>query len=237
MLEELIYGYINIIIYFIISASTALLFKKFLVVEKEVFRKVLHFILLGSIVILVYGFETWWISVIATGLLIVMVYPLLTIGEKIKGYSDMLVERKNGEIKRSFVIVFIMFIAIITLCWGIIGEKYLVLASIFAWGFGDAAAALVGVKFGNKYFKGNIINKNKSVEGSLAMFFVSFVAVIGILLLNNPNDIHKHIPIAIITAAVASFVELISKDGMDTITCPLASAMVLIPMIHLMGGF
>lgn len=236
MIEELIYGFLKLIIYFIFSASSALLARKLFRMEREVFRKILHFILLGSIIILVYGFNTWWISVMAVGLLILLVYPFLVLGERIKSYSELLIERKSGEIKRSFLIVFIMFVLVITLCWGIIGEKYLVLASIFAWGFGDAAAALVGIKIGKKYFKENIINGDKSVEGSLAMFFVSFTAVMVILILNNQSNLIKNVPIALVTAGVASFVELLSKDGMDTITCPIASALVLIPMIQLMGG-
>ena len=92
------------------------------------------------------------------------------------------------------------------------------------------------MKIGKKYFKKSIINKNKSVEGSLAMFVVSFTAVMIILMLNNQSDFTRYVPIAFIIATVASFVELLSKDGMDTITCPIASAMVLIPMIYLAGG-
>ena len=38
----------------------------------------------------------------------------------------------------------------VCICWGIFGEKYLVLATIYAWGIGDGLAALVGKRFGKR---------------------------------------------------------------------------------------
>ena len=48
-----------------------------------------------------------------------------------------------------------MFMLAVGVCWGRLGDRNLALASIFAWGPGDAAAALVGKRYGK-----NKIGKN-----------------------------------------------------------------------------
>jgi hypothetical protein len=47
----------------------------------------------------------------------------------------------------------------------------------------------------------------------------------------GPNQWYEYIPVALNTAIVCTLVELFTKNGMDTITCPLAAACVLIPML------
>jgi len=91
--------------------------------------------------------------------------------ERVPGYSDLLTERGHGEIKRSLLLVFFMFSFILLLCWGILERKYLVLASVLAWGVGDAAAALFGKKFGRIRLRGRGLSGEKTLEGFLAMFF------------------------------------------------------------------
>lgn len=64
----------------------------------EVFRKLLHMILICSIFVLTYAFSTWWISVAASVLFALIVFPILLFAERISGYSNLLTERKKGEI-------------------------------------------------------------------------------------------------------------------------------------------
>ncbi len=120
--------------------------------------------------------------------------------------------------------------------FGLFGQRYLVLASAAAWGLGDAAAALVGKRFGKRYIEGGLVEGRKSLEGPLAMFVVSFVSVLLILLVHGSLRWHGYIPIALVTAAVTAVVELYTKGGMDTLTCPLAAASVLIPLVYLWGA-
>jgi phytol kinase len=164
-----------------------------------------------------------------------MVFPILFFAERIPGYSQLLVERKDGEIKRSLVVAFSMFTVLICICWGWLGEKYLVIASVLAWGLGDAAAALVGKRFGRHFIVGKLIEGRKSLEGTLAMFAVSFVSVIVVLIAYGAVKWYGYAPIAIITAAVCAVVELYTKNGMDTLTCPLAAAATMIPLVRLLG--
>lgn len=164
---------------------------------------------------------------------IVIIYPLLSLAEKLNCYSELLTERKSGEIKHSLILVFIMFAALNSICWGWLGNRWLVLACISAWGFGDAAAALVGKKYGRHYLEGRLIEGRKSVEGTLAMFTVSFISVLIILLIKGNAPWYFSMIIAALTAAASSLVELYTRNGMDTITCPFAAAAVLLPLLHL----
>ena len=232
---EFITGFGVILAYFAVCASSALFLRLLVTVPREVFRKILHFILLGSIFVWTYAFKTWWISAMAAVVFMIIVFPILALAERIPGYSELLIERKSGEIKRSLVVVFSMFAILISFCWGLLGEKYLIIASALAWGLGDAAAALVGKRFGKHYLEGRLIEGRKSLEGTLAMFVVSFFAVLVVLLIHGSIRWYGYVPIAAVTGAVCAVVELYTKGGMDTITCPLAAAAVLIPLVHLWG--
>lgn len=235
MLLEFIRGYGMLLGYFAVCAASALALRRVITFPTEVFRKTLHMIPLGSILVWTYAFETWWISALATVTFIAMVFPILQLGERFPGYSEVLCERKHGEIKRSLVVVFCMFAVLIAVCWGWLGERYLVIASVFAWGFGDAAAALVGKRFGRHPIEGPLVEGRKSLEGTLAMFAVSFLSVMAVLLAHDAGQAHGYVPIAAATAVVCAVVELFTKDGMDTLTCPLAAAATLIPLLRLWG--
>lgn len=67
----------------------------------------------------------------------------------------------------------------------------------------------------------------------MAMFAVSFLSVLLILWLYVPMEGSGYVLAAAATALVTAWVELISRNGMDTLTCPLAAAAVLIPLVSL----
>jgi len=236
MLSEFLAGCGGLIGYFVPCAAAALLLRRLVAVPAEVFRKTLHMILLGSIFVLTYAFTTWWVSAAAALAFAAALFPVLALAERLPGYSALLTERKRGEIKRSLAVVFAMFAALISVCWGWLGEKYLVIASVLAWGLGDAAAALVGKRFGRHLIEGRLVEGRKSLEGTLAMFAVSFLTVMAVLLANRSMAWYGYAPVSALTAAACAVVELYTKDGMDTLTCPFAAAAVLIPLIHLAGA-
>ena len=68
------------------------------------------------------------------------------------------------------------------------------------------------------------------------MFVTSFACVWVILVIRGGLTGAAYMLIALAVAAVSAAVELYSMHGMDTITCPLAAAAVLIPLIHAFGG-
>ena len=162
--------------------------------------------------------------------------PILWFAERFKGYSKLVTERKSGELKSSLLVVFFMYAVVVAICWGWFDDRMLALASIYAWGFGDAAAALVGKRFGKHKIGGKIIQGRKSFEGTTAMFIVSLISVFTILTLRGGLMWYETLVISVVVAAVSAVVELYTLNGIDTITCPVAAMVVLIVLLRLVGG-
>ena len=222
-------GYVCI--YYLICASVALTCRKLIKIPDEVFRKTLHFILLGSLVFWVIGFDSWEKSAIGCIIFEIIVFPILMLFERLKNYSKVVTERKKGELKSSLLIVFTTFALIICLCWGLLGDKYLVFASIYTWGFGDAFAALIGKKYGK-----HKIYKKKSLEGSIAMFIVSLACAFIILTIRGITPWYGIIVTSLLVSFVVTIVELYTPNGLDTITCPLSAMIVMLSMLYIFGG-
>lgn len=174
----------------------------------------------------------WWNSALSCVVFAAIVYPILRYLERFETFSQLISERKTGELKNSLIVVFAMYALVISVCWGIFGDRQLVLASVYAWGFGDAAAALIGKRFGEH----KIPNSVKSYEGTFAMFFVSLICVFVILLLRSGMAWYAYLLTALAVAAVSAAVELYTPGGYDTFTCPIAAMTVMLPLLHIFGG-
>ncbi len=235
-MQEFLYGTSMFLLYIIPMASVMLLSRKIFKIPDELFRKILHFILLGVYLVFLFAFETWWISATLAGIMMVIIYPILMLAGKIPHFSSFVNERKKGEFKNSMVLAFGMIIASICICWGWIGDKYLVLASVYAWGIGDAFAALIGKRFGKHKIKWKFADSHKSIEGSLAMFLTSALSVCVILLIRGGLDIVSCLIISFVASLVCTFIELCTKNGLDTISCPTGAMLVIIPLIKLLGN-
>lgn len=234
-MQELLQGFGVLSIYFAIAASVALLCRFFIKIPDEIFRKTLHFILLGSIFVFVFAFENWYMAALASLIFETIVYPMLLIFEKIKNFSSFTTERKKGELKASLLLVFTMFAVVITVCWGLFKDKYLVLASILAWGVGDAFAALIGKKYGRHKIHDSHTDGKKSYEGSFAMFFFSFISVLTVITWHGHFSLVGYLVVPLITALVSTTAELYSKNGLDTVICPI-SAMIVLNLLTLIFG-
>ena len=68
------------------------------------------------------------------------------------------------------------------------------------------------------------------------MFVTTPISVWIALLLRGGIGFMGCVVTALIAAEVPAFVELCTKDGYDTFTCPAAAMLVILPMIHLFGG-
>ena len=235
-MQELLHGALICFLYLIPAAATMLIARRFLKIPDELFRKILHFILLGIYFPFLFAFRTWWISAGFAVILIVLLYPVLTLAGRIPAFSAFITERKKGEIRSSMILALSVVVVSITVCWGIFGDKMLVLACVYAWGVGDAFAALVGKRFGRHKIRMRFADCRKSVEGSVAMFLTSAAAVCAVLLRRGGLGIGACVLAAAAASAVSTFVELCSKDGHDTFTCPAAAMAVLLPLIGILGG-
>ena len=227
-MTELLRGAGAIVIYFLICATTALVAHALLPIPSEVFRKILHLILLGSLAVWVLVFSNWWLSALSAVIFALAVYPLLSLAEHLKGYSALLTERKGGEIKHSLLVVFTMYALVAAVCWGWLDDKLLALASIYAWGLGDAAAALIGKRFGKHHIRLPLADPKKTWEGSAAMASTAFVTGLIALMVVSPLSFPHCLACAAIAAPVAAYVELITHGGNDTVTVPVAVALCLL---------
>lgn len=233
---EILFSAGYVLLYFIIMASVALLCRCLIRIPDEIFRKVLHCILLFSLLVFIFAFTAWWASALTAIAFEIVVYPILSFLERKKSYSSMTTERKKGELKASLLYVFTMFAVTIAICWGWLGDKYLVLASVYAWGFGDAGAALIGKRFGKHKFRLKYVDQHKSIEGSTAMFVLSLASVCIIMTIRGGLSIVPVIVISLATAFAATVAELYSSGGMDTVICPVSAMVVLLPLVYAFGG-
>ena len=224
------------VLYLILAAASALIARLFLTIPDELFRKLLHFILLGAYIPLVFAFDTWWRAAILVLSLLVIIYPILLAATHLPSFSSFMVERKKGEYMSSMVLALCMMLCSVTLCWGFAGDRYLVLASIYAWGIGDAFAALIGKRFGRHKIKWRFSDFHKSAEGSLAMFFCSVGSVLTVLLVRGGLSLLVCVLIAVIAGAVCTVAELCAKGGYDTVICPTAAMIVILPLVKILGG-
>ncbi len=235
-MQDILRGTGSIILYFVIAAGCALGSRIFIKIPNELFRKILHGILLGSLFMFTFAYSEWWISALAAVIFEIIVYPVLAVFERYKNYSELTTERKKGELKSSLLLVFTMYAVVVAICWGWLGDKYLALAAIYAWGFGDAAAALIGKKFGKHKIKWKCTDGKKSVEGSTAMFITSVISVMIILSCRGSLSVTAMIVVSFVTAMVSTLAELCSKNGNDTVICPMSAMIVLVPLVYLFGG-
>ena len=235
-MHPFLYGTFITVLYIAVAAGIMLPARKLIKIPDELFRKILHFILLGAYIPLCFAFETWWMAAVFSVSLIVILFPVLAFAEKIPMFSSFVNERKTGEFKSSMVLAVGMMAFSTTVCWGLFCDKYLVLASIYAWGIGDALAALVGKRFGKHKIKWKIADGKKSVEGSLAMFVCSLVSVLIVLIVRGGISIPACLGISTVAALVCTFCELCSKSGLDTVICPTSAMAVIIPLVTVLGG-
>ena len=235
-MHPFLYGVLIFLLYLAVAAAIALPARLFLKVPDELFRKTLHFILLGAYIPLVFAFTEWWMATVFALILIVVLLPVLLFAHKIPKFSSFVNERKSGEFTSSMVFAVGMMAFSIAICWGLFGDRYLVLASIYAWGVGDGLAALVGKRFGKHKITWRFADGKKSVEGSLTMFVCALVSVFLVLLIRGGISIPLCLLTAVLAATVCTVAELCAKNGLDTVICPACAMVVIIPLVTLFGG-
>ncbi len=193
-----------------------------------VFRKLLHIVAFTCVSLMILVSGNWQAAVLASVLIAAVIYPLLTLVEKKTWYPKLFVEKSRGEVKRSLLMLFFMFAAVIAVCWGAFRNAKLASAAILMWGTGDAAAALIGVPFGRHKVKSRWTDGKKSWEGSGAMLLVSFLAGLAILLYSQKSDLPVAFAAAAAGALLGTITELITPSEYDTVTVPAVIAAVLL---------
>ncbi len=227
--------------YLVVVALLPTLLKLWTRTPREVVRKIQHITYSLSIYILLTSFSDWYVAIAAAFLLVLIGYPGLWIAERFPWYQRTFVAREghSGELRRQLLYVQLSFALLIALFWGLLGIRwhYIVAVSVTAWGFGDAAAALVGKAFGRRLVLPRLLPDAKTYEGSVAMMVASALALFLTLLFYARQPWYVSILAAVIVAPVCAAVELFSLRGTDTLTVPLSTALAILPLMLLFSTF
>jgi dolichol kinase len=136
---------------------------------------------------------------------------------------------ETGERGKLGTIYFpISFAVLVWLLWD---RPHLLVASLMPMTWGDALAAVIGRRVGkNRY---TVLGSTRSLEGSAVMFLASLVATFVPLVLMATGMIS---PVAIVGAATvtalgAAVVEAVSPWGVDNLTVPAISALILVLLL------
>lgn len=223
--------------YLIIIVALPGLFKALTRAPKELIRKIQHIGYSFSIFLLVRLFDTWYAAVGAAFVLLLLGYPVLWALEKTSLYKRLSVDRaaQGGELRKQLLFVQLSFALLIFIFWGLLGRKwhFLIPVAVMAWGFGDAAAALVGKFWGKRHVLHRWIEGAKTWEGTGAMIAFTAPAVFLTMMFYGGQTWYVSLLVAVIAAPACGFIELFSKRGTDTLTIPLFAALLILPIVYL----
>lgn len=217
LLMLLCYAYIL----FIIFVSSRV--DKVLHISRKASRKFLH-AMIGNLPFIIPFFTANIYPVLVAAPFILITFlvspysPFKRISKKMKGLADITEEGHHfGLILYAFSYTFLaLFFA---------SKPYVIAAGILPMAYGDAAASMVGERYGRRKYK---LMADKSLEGSAAMFFASFLSFIislAFFSLLYPFSFFGKIFAAVVVAAVATLIEGFSPMGFDNLTVPAFSAL------------
>ena len=215
------------LLYIVLFALVLILIYVICHIPRNIFRKLLHVAAFTSSIFVVLNGEGWLPETLTLVLFALIVYPVLCAAEKWKGYGGLFVEKKKGEVKSSLMLLFLSQAALVAFSCGFLQKPYVLIVSTLAWGLGDIAAAWVGRPFGRHKIRLPFADPKKSWEGSAAMAAVAFAAAFVSLQVLKVCALPETFLISLIVAAVSAFTEMCSTGGMDTVTVPVADALVL----------
>jgi uncharacterized protein (TIGR00297 family) len=107
----------------------------------------------------------------------------------------------------------ISFAVLVLACWN---TPSAILGGVLAMTFGDAVAATVGMRFGEHRFT-TFGGREKSLEGSAAMFVVSLLAIMFTFGFQSAG-----LGLAVLAAVVATVAEAMGIKGLDNLWVPLS---------------
>ncbi|MCR5420455.1 MAG: TSUP family transporter [Lachnospiraceae bacterium] len=193
-----------------------------------IYRKLLHIVAFSCVTVMMLMANDWQSPALASVVIAAVLYPVLRLLEEEPWYGALFVQKEPGEVRKSLLMLFLMFAAIISVAWGIFGKSYITAAAILMWGTGDAAAALVGIPFGKHkvHIKGT--DGKKSWEGSDTMLAVSFICGFCVLFFGYGMSVPFAILLSFIAAFSGTVTELFTSSKYDTVTVPVMIVAVLL---------
>jgi len=217
LLMLLCYFYILLII-FISSKLNALLH-----ISRKTSRKFLH-VMIGNLPFIIPFFTANIYPVLVATPFILVTFlacpycPIKTLNQKMRKLAD--ITEEGHPLGLVFYAVSYTFLALF-----FASKPYVIAAGILPMAYGDAAASIIGEKYGKRKYK---VVADKSLEGSAAMFstsFLSFTISLVFFSLLYSFSFFDNIFAAIAVSAVATLVEGFSPMGFDNLTVPALSAL------------
>ncbi|MEM3626917.1 MAG: phosphatidate cytidylyltransferase [Candidatus Bathyarchaeia archaeon] len=217
LLMVLCYAYILFIIF--ISSKM----ERLLGISRKISRKFLH-VMIGNFPFIIPFFTANIFPVLVAAPFIAVTFlaspysPFKSLSQKMKGLASI------SEGGHGLGLVFYA-IAYTLLALFFASKPEVIAAGILPMAYGDAAASLIGERFGKRKYK---VIANKSLEGSVAMFiagFSSFTLCLIFFSLLYSFQIFNKIFVAIGVATVTTVVEAFSPMGFDNLTVPAAGAL------------
>lgn len=138
-----------------------------------------------------------------------------TLGSSLFGVA----RRSLGDVCFAFAVVILFALA---------EDPVFYVVPVLVLTLGDAAAALIGIAYGRKTFATR--DGLKSWEGSATMFAVAFAAVHVPLLLGTGIGRAETLLIAVILAVLATLLEGMAWHGLDNLTIPLGTYLMLVAL-------
>lgn len=182
----------------------------------------------SCVMIMIVKARNWQSAAMASIVIALAIYPVLRLFENKPLYANLFVQKEPGEIRRSLLMLFLMFAAVTAVTWGIFDKPYYAAAAILMWGTGDAAAALVGIPYGKHKVMLKLADGKKSWEGSIAMLVVSLISGFCVLYYGHGATLPMALMAAVAGALSGAAAELFSSSEWDTVTVPAVIAAVLL---------
>ncbi len=234
MLREALIGGAAVTAYYLGMVAILLGVRRLFGPPGELVRKLFHISVAASVFVLLHLFETWYLAVLVTLVFGAAVYLVIRWAERFPALMRALRERHPGEIRSSLVLMFITMAILLSLGWGWLGagSKFLVVAPIMAWGFGDAAAALVGKKWGKRRLRHPLVDNRKTAEGTAAMVAFAGAAIFVTLAAYTAWPWYSCLLATALVAPVTATTELMTRNGLDTITVPTVTFWWLLAVVN-----
>ena len=186
-------------------------------------RKIFHFIIFTSVLLIGIFFPLHRVAAFSVG---AGIFILLLITVPKKGFLKNIyfsLAREQDEPHRSYFLL-IPFIATALggLTTGVLFSQYYQVGYLTA-GWGDASGEPIGVRFGKHKYNVPTLSKTKctrSLEGSLSVFFFSYLAAALVLIFLEYG--YESFFLAIAAGFVTMLIEAISPHGWDNFTTQLS---------------
>lgn len=122
--------------------------------------------------------------------------------------------------------------AIAALFWLTHDDYGLYMSAVLVLTVADTAAALVGARFGRVRFRTGGVGESKSLEGSIAFWVVTFLAVLlPLVLVKSDVSVMQSLLSAFLAATLLTMVEAVSIGGRDNLFVPLIAAFLLLKTV------